>query len=121
MANPQPADVDVRYAGTSLHLAHHYLNIGLSGDENWTNAAIALLNFMQKCRKEPTMTWYYDVEFRGGEVSTSIRIGRLILDWKDMEISFDEGTKYGYDGGQHQAFEKLKDNFDRVKKIAAFL
>lgn len=121
MANPQPADIATTHDGTTLHLAHKYMNIGISPDENWTNAAIALLNFMQGCRKDPTETWYYDVEFRGGESVFVIRIGRLILDWKNMEIYFDENTGYGYDGGQHYKFLALKANFDRVKKISAFI
>lgn len=122
MANPKPADLFVDHNGTELSLCHDYMNIGLSENGNWVDAAIALYNCMDSWRKDSSDTWYVDEEFRGGINHPSIRIGRVILDWEKMEITFDgETEEYGYDGGQFFMFQQLQDVFNKIKKIPVFL
>lgn len=111
-------DLYCSYENTGLYVTNDYMNIGITEDQNWTNAAIAVVSLLRQWNKDASGCWVYDS--RGPTDDGTILVGRLVLDYKNIDIKFDETTKYGYDGGQYTMFVKLKDQFDRVKKLPAF-
>ena len=119
MANMQYADLCCGHDGTKLFLCHSYMNIGISEDQNWTNAAIALFKKMQEWQENSHEAKIVDP--LSSILDENVQIARLIIDYKNMEISFSTDTPaYGYDGGQHHVFNLLKEQFDRIKKLPAF-
>lgn len=111
-------DLNVNHDGTSLTLCHSYMNIGISEDQNWTNAAIALFKKMEEWKETNSLEIAMVDPLSSGGI---VQIGRVIIDLKKMEIHLVTDTPaYGYDGGQKVVFDKLKEQFDRIKNLPAF-
>jgi hypothetical protein len=111
---PGNSDLAIAYNGTTLVISHNH-GIEISCDFNWTNAALGLLEKMLVIQKEPRFAIQYDWGFTA---SGKIQIGRICLNTALLNITA------GYDPnhtGQYGMFLALKEQFDKAKKMKAFL
>ena len=110
---PGNDDLIITYEGTGLVLSHD-IGIAIAGDCNWTHAALALLEKMLEWQKEPRNAIRYDWRFTA---SGKVQIHKICINPALMEITS------GYDdyGDQLGMFNELKEQFDKAKKMKAFL